>query len=349
MKTPDEIEPRTIINAVNTPGDAANLFVVREPGSYYLSANLVGTDGRNGISIHADDVTVDLNGFALLGGGAGSAHAIDLPARRTGLCIHDGTIRGWAGGGVEATAGSLLAERLQLSNNIGAIGLAAGNGSLVRGCVATGNGTGFWLADRTHISDCIATENSGIGIQATSYVMVFDCTASRNTLGGITVDNGCSVIRCSATLHLPDGTGIKAGEGCTVADCTCAGNGFEGIVVGAGSAVRGCTAVGNEGRGIWALNGNCQISGNTCRSNFEGIVIEGSPTGDRNRVEGNSCWANSGIGFLINGFHNVVAGNSASGNGVDFKIPSGNVAGTVLDLRAGGPLTTNSPWVNVIH
>ena len=36
-KTLSEVEPRTALNAANTPGDASNLFIISQPGSYYLT------------------------------------------------------------------------------------------------------------------------------------------------------------------------------------------------------------------------------------------------------------------------------------------------------------------------
>ncbi|MCC6970990.1 MAG: hypothetical protein IT434_12295 [Phycisphaerales bacterium] len=41
-KTLAEVEPRIAINATNTPGDGANKYVISLPGSYYLTADIVG-------------------------------------------------------------------------------------------------------------------------------------------------------------------------------------------------------------------------------------------------------------------------------------------------------------------
>src|ERR1017187_3770343 len=68
MKTLDQIEARTPIDAAHTPGDGGNQFIISAPGSYYLTGNVTGVSGKNCISINADNVTVDLNGFALVGG-----------------------------------------------------------------------------------------------------------------------------------------------------------------------------------------------------------------------------------------------------------------------------------------
>jgi hypothetical protein len=58
MKTLDQVEARTIVNTANTPGDVDNTFIISQPGSYYLSGNITGEAGKNGISIQADDVTL---------------------------------------------------------------------------------------------------------------------------------------------------------------------------------------------------------------------------------------------------------------------------------------------------
>src|SRR4051812_3497670 len=69
MKTLDQVEARTPIDAVHTPGDASNLFIISQPGAYYLTGNITGVAGKAGIKITANDVSLDLNGFALLGPG----------------------------------------------------------------------------------------------------------------------------------------------------------------------------------------------------------------------------------------------------------------------------------------
>src|SRR5947209_6383814 len=59
MKTLAQIEPRTPISALP--------FSISAPGSYYLTTNLTGI--TNGISITADNVTLDLGGFSIISGG----------------------------------------------------------------------------------------------------------------------------------------------------------------------------------------------------------------------------------------------------------------------------------------
>src|SRR3954468_6434409 len=66
FKTLQQVEPRTEINATNTPGDASSIFRITAPGSYYLSGNITGVSPKGGIVIASNDVTVDLNGFAVI-------------------------------------------------------------------------------------------------------------------------------------------------------------------------------------------------------------------------------------------------------------------------------------------
>src|SRR5690349_10378629 len=61
MKTLQQVEPRTPISSLP--------YTITEAGSYYLTTNLVGTAGQNGITINAPRVSLDLMGFELRGVG----------------------------------------------------------------------------------------------------------------------------------------------------------------------------------------------------------------------------------------------------------------------------------------
>src|SRR5262249_8399348 len=59
MKALDIVEPRTPISSLP--------FTISSPGSYYVTKDLTGTAGNNGITIGASDVHLDLMGFTLRG------------------------------------------------------------------------------------------------------------------------------------------------------------------------------------------------------------------------------------------------------------------------------------------
>ena len=345
MKTLDQVEARTIINAANTPGDANNTFIISQPGSYYFTANITGEAGKSGISIQADDVTLDLNGFALISGGGASARGVNVPTAKSNFCIRNGSVRGWSGGGVRADAATGLAEKLRLASNVGGIGLAMGNGSIIHDCESSGNGTGFYAPDRTQVSNCISTVNSGIGISGTDYVTVIDCTVSRNGGVGIQLGGFDTVTRCTVSRN--DGGGIAETGGSHIADCTVGNNSVNGIAVGTGSTVQNCTARSNVLSGIIAMN-SCSLIENKCSGNGTGISITapGGQGGEQNRIDGNSCTDN-GVGISVFGISNLTIRNYASNNS------SGNYSISAVILNKTGPIVTSngtitstSPWAN---
>ena len=270
MKRLDQVEARIIVNGTNTPGDEANTFIISQPGSYYLTGNTTGTSGKHGISIRANDVTLDLNGFALISGGGGAFRGVDVPAEQSNFSIRNGTVRGWAGGGVRAeTVRGVLAEKLRFTGNTGAVGLHVGLGSSIKDCVATTNGIGFQTPDRCQIISCISTENTGEGFKSTDYVSIIDCTASRNGAEGISVGASSLVERCSATRN--EFNGIFVSGPSTIANCTASNNKINGIFAfspmnGRGSTITNCNAANNEDAGIAAGPGasvtNSAASGN---------------------------------------------------------------------------------------
>src|SRR6185369_7398513 len=67
MKTLSEVEPRIPINATTTPGDADSIFRITQPGSYFLTGNITGVNGKHGIEVAASSVTIDMRGFDLVG------------------------------------------------------------------------------------------------------------------------------------------------------------------------------------------------------------------------------------------------------------------------------------------
>jgi hypothetical protein len=92
MKSLQQIEPRTGISALP--------FTISTSGSYYLIRNLRGASGENGITITADDVTLDLNGMSLIGVG-GSLHGVSIDGGLSGVAIRNGTVRDWGAKGVD--------------------------------------------------------------------------------------------------------------------------------------------------------------------------------------------------------------------------------------------------------
>jgi hypothetical protein len=352
MKSADQIEPRTIVNAVNTPGDANNLFIITNSGSYYLTTNLVGALHKNGIEITVNNVTLDLKGFALqLQGGSPSPlgeNGINIPGAQTNITVRNGTISGWGFCDVSSASSSmnLVLERLNVSDSFLGISIAAG---MVRDCNSQNTASGgIDVFVSGSVSGCSAQNNgAGYGIQAVSG-NVSGCTADNNNGNGIYVSGG-NVSGCTADNN--NGTGIYDWGG-TVTGCSVQGNNGYGISVWPGSVVTGCNVKGNLSSGIYVMGSGSEIIGNTCNGNNStavslqaGIFIVGS----NNRVENNHVTANgsAGIQVLFDNTltNNIIIKNSVSGNGVNnYVVPAGNDLGPV-----GTAATATSPWANVSH
>src|SRR5205085_10668680 len=89
-KTLAQLEPRTDIATL--PGTATAVCTITAAGSYYLTGNLSGASGKDTISVTVPGVTIDLNGFSLVGTDA--ARAAILASSATSLTVRNGRVVG---------------------------------------------------------------------------------------------------------------------------------------------------------------------------------------------------------------------------------------------------------------
>jgi parallel beta-helix repeat protein len=330
MKTLDEIEPRVAISSLP--------FVIGSPGSYYLAGNLTGVSGQNGITIAASDVTLDLNGFQLVGV-SGSLSGIAVLEGQINVAVRNGTIRDWGGAGLDASLTHNCQLHLLQAYGNGGDGLWVNQGSTVVACTARANGlNGIIAGNGSSIQNCAARDNGGDGIQAGGGSALVSCAGRDNGDDGVQAGPGSTVTACTATSN--DDDGINAGIGSTVTAGAASENGEDGIQVGDGSTVRACTSTLNVGDGI-QVTSSCHVAGNTCDSNGAASGAAGvRATGARNRIDGNNVTGNAvGIAVEIEG--NLIVRNSARENGVNYEIAEGNKVGPVTNDP-----TTAGPWAN---
>jgi hypothetical protein len=163
MKTLDQIEARTPVDATHTPGDSGNSFIISQPGSYYLTGNVNGVANKNGINIQADSVTLDLNGFALIGP-VGSGSGIIVENTHSAIAIHNGTVRNWYNGVLASTATDSVIGHIRAVNNTPNYGIAIGVRGLVSDCTSQGNAIGINADNDSSITNGTAQGNSLYGI-----------------------------------------------------------------------------------------------------------------------------------------------------------------------------------------
>ncbi len=280
-KTLGEIEPRVAIGPATTPGDSESLYVIAQPGSYYLTGPVQGVGGKYGIKITAaGPVTIDLGGFPLDGSvAAGETPTLDgirAANAQTRLSIRDGVIRKWGGGGLRAQFGGAIVENLRVDGNEG-IGLYVGQESVVSGCAAYDNALGGMnIGTATSISRCTAVNNGAYGVNGSIGVVMESCTAFFNVGDGIVVSGHSVVTRCASNNNGQDG--FQLGANCRISDCIANVNSFAGIraTIG-GNDIQGNTVQGN-GMGIDLDQGGNFVARNTARGNTTNYNMPGSQT-----------------------------------------------------------------------
>src|SRR3954468_2089970 len=190
MKTLDQVEPR--IDLQNAPASAVTTtnadyhFIISQPGSYYLSANLAVTKA-NGIQINAEGVTLDLNGFQVSRGTGSGGDGIQISGSAHRFRLLNGSVQGFAMGintlnGAQGARASKFRD-LDVSG-CSSIAILSGPAALLESCYVHDNtGThGFSCSSGSTLTNCTASANTvtyalSAGVGAT----VINCTASSNT------------------------------------------------------------------------------------------------------------------------------------------------------------------------
>ncbi|MCI0541170.1 MAG: right-handed parallel beta-helix repeat-containing protein [Verrucomicrobiales bacterium] len=347
MKTLAQIEPRTPINSLPV--------AITNSGAYYLTGNLAGLSGQNGVTVQADNVTLDLGGFTVLGT-AGALKGIALSGARKNFVLRDGIITGWSSGVDAATGNNCFFDRLSISDN-GGHGLVTGLNASVHDCsVHSNTGSGIVADGGTSLKDCLARSNQGPGITAGIGSQVVACTASINVANGFLVADSCVVRSCVAFNNSASGIvagadnviedctalsngafGIQAGRGATLKSSTARSNATEGIRVGAASKVSDCTSSFNTQAGF-AVAAGSQLSGCTAAENKgAGVVAE-------DEVNILQCFAsrNAQLGFSAGHDAHIMDSKAQSNSSGILVGNRSTVRGCTVQGHSGNGITISS-------
>jgi parallel beta-helix repeat protein len=364
-KTLTEVEPRIAINSTNTPGDADSLFKISQPGSYYLTGNITGVSGKHGIEIAANNVTLDLRGFDLVGVSAPGYDGVRTTVNSlTNITVVHGSIQNWGQDGVnfgDYPANGGLIHDVHTADNARS-GIHTENGFRVSECSNMGGQYGIYAQGYgTSVSGCTTYGTSLIGIRVFGGSVV-DCAVYDSSGTGISTGVATTLSNCS--VYRSGGTGISASGDCVLTHCSAQGNGGTGISAGVGSTLLNCSAGSNTGFGIFVSDG-CVVSGSSAKSNGgTGIRITGSGSaidcvaaqnslhgisvGDGCTVRGCTSSGNTNRGIdAYNGCHienNLTRNNLADGIFVNFSCVvrsnncngDGSAAGDHGGIRVGG-------------
>ena len=282
-------------------------ITISAPGCYVLTSNLTGTSGLNGIVIQVGDVTLDLNGFAMIGELGASTNGIQALGGTQNIEIRNGTVTGWGGFGIDIlSAPNSQLKDLRVANN-GLNGLQIGSDSLVTDCTAQDNlGIGMFVAGGSTVINCTSSSNESDGIVTGLFSTIRSCTTRFNTGDGIRTGTS-TVSGCTSTRNLGDGIEVS-GDSLVVGN-TCSENGF----------------IFGDGAGIHVTGANNRIERNNATKNDRGIDVDAAG----NLIVGNSASDNTGTG-------------TPSAN---YDIAVGNSYGEIL-TSPGANFTNSNPWAN---
>ncbi len=339
-KTLTDVEPRIAINATNTPGDAQSVFRISQSGSYYLTGNVIGASGKNGILIATSNVTIDLNGFTLFGV-TGSLHGIARNANlNSGIRIHNGTISGWGLDGINLPLnGSGETRGFHYDSIIcrdnGGVGFWIGDGSVLTRCVSAGNDShGFAANNNVRFSDCVANANGGNGFSGGFGCSFAGCIARANTGSGFAPTSNSVFLNCSSS-NSSQGSGFVLIRSVAIG-CESTFNFVRGFLASNQSTLDTCVAINND-IGIEVSSNSSIIN-----CNVVGVSVGISVTGSDNRIDGNNV-VDSSTGISISSAGNLVIRNSVSG-GTRYSIAAGNSVGPIT--TAANIATLTNPAAN---
>jgi hypothetical protein len=303
MKSLDQIEARTPISSAP--------FTITQPGSYYLTTNVTVSSG-NAISISANNVTLDLNGFTISSTAALASgdEGILLSGSLTNIAIRNGHIISGVTNNNGVYSGTGFGLGVGFSGfpyNVRVSDLS------VSGCQYDGIYVGY---SSTVVESCVVNTVGAYGIQAQT---VSDSTANdcgTTAISAITANN------CNAASG--SGTGVNA---ITVINCNgnSGGSGYGVYAVGNAQNCYGynsgggygvyttvaenCWGQSTSGTGIYATTvQNCYGYGGT--GNSDGIYA--------NETAQNCYGYCNGFGYGVYANDTAVNcyGHSGSGYGV---------------------------------
>jgi hypothetical protein len=280
MKSLDQIEARTPISSLP--------FTISSSGSYYLTKNL-SVSGGDGITISADKVTLDLNGFTISStAGSANGSGVLLSGTRTNVTI----VNGFITGSVTQSGGSYSGGGFQNGITFSAEpSNVRVSGITVSGCLVGGIVLHF---NSTVVQNCVVNTVGSYGIYAQA---VSDSVASNCGFDGLQVQTAQNCLGSSTG----GGTGVYANLGAV--NCAGVSVSNDGLY-----ALNATNCYGATTSGMHGLNA---FSANNCYGYHGGSGI------GLNTFNAQSCYgqSNSGTGLNANNAFGSY-GTSSSGSGL---------------------------------
>lgn len=334
-------EPRTPVSATSAPGDTLSMHIISQPGSYYLTANLVATGAKHGITIASDNVTLDLNGFTVSQAADGTGFPVGIrsaaPVRN--IVVKNGTVRAFRGYGLFGNFNTSTFHDLAILDSLGGqleigasqnvtvrnvrtraaqgeVGIQVGASSLVESSTTDGGTVGITVGTGSTVRSCVVVNPISVGIAAASS-LVIDCTVSGGSStssfsnGAISCTGASRIERC--IIRSTQAAGVFVSGRADIVDCTfnaCVRGVATSVFGGGRAAITGCTFNGSTTAAISLATPGNFVSGNRFSGNTANI--------------------------------DTSASTSPGPNG-------GNVIAEIVDLSGGGTLPAASVGANIVY
>lgn len=340
-RTTTEIQPRIPVGPTTTPGDSLSTYIINQPGSYYLTGNIVATGSKHGITVAADNVSIDLNGFTISQAldGTGFPSGIQTNTTLRNCTVRNGTVGKFRGYGIFGNFNNSSFTDLTVVESLGGQ-LELGSSSFVlvqrvRTRATTGE-TGIQVGPSSLVESCVV-DGGTVGITASTGSLVRACTVSGvNSVG----------ISCSSSF---------------VEDCTVVGGGstssfsYAAISVSGSSRVQRCHVRGTVAPGLF-VSGRAEITDCTFFNCPKGVATGAFGSG-RATVTNCSFFSCSAAAISLVTPGNVVMGCRFSGNATNIDTSGstgggpngGNAVAEILDLTAGGTIPAASGAANIVY
>lgn len=314
MKTLQQVEPRIDVATLDNTGDTNSVYVINQPGSYYLSANLNAPGGKTGIHIMTFDVTLDLRGFAIR---TFDTKQTAIVVAGSDNVIRNGHLLNWGTGvSLEGVGGgSCTVEDLVINGSLAGVTGTSNPNLKVRRCEVFVPGNG--IVSYGEVTDCYV---SGAAVGYAGGARFTRCTAVGGTHSYYVADNS-TLIDCSATGS-PEGFNISLGVNCHLTRCTASNITSVGFVFGKQCTFDHCTfsaASGSTGvNGFYGTLDGTNYSQNCVFRACSAAGGGGTGSGMTLFAAGagstfENCNAAGGsTGFLVTGNNSDANGSSAS-------------------------------------
>ncbi|MEO1535904.1 MAG: right-handed parallel beta-helix repeat-containing protein [Planctomycetota bacterium] len=348
---------RIPVSPTTTPGGPFSTYTLDEAGHYVLVENLLGEPNKNGIIITAPNVTLDLNGYSIIGA-ADSRSGIIAPGDVEGVHIARGTIRDWpdhgvdlgvdrnhrytglfvancGGDGIRMSADSIATDLVLIGNGGNGLTIERGSGTIERAMAIFNAGNGFDVASEAKANRLYALVNDGAGITGHNRNVITESNAVLNTADGFRLGLFSTLERCLASRNGDDG--FDLGNQATLRDCTADDNTVNGITAGWRLTAERVVAWRNGAHGISAESHARIIDSYATVNANSGIVATWRPN-----ITGSFATWNQGHGFELGNDARVASSDASDNTGLGLN------AGSSLQLdrfaasfNAGGGVTAS--------